>query len=523
MPNEKITDQAEDTTPASNDWVVTVDVSDTTDSPEGTNKKVQVGNLGSASIPNDSVTNAKLANMAQATIKGRASGAGTGDPTDLTPTEVKTVLAIASTDVSDFGEAVEDRIGTKVVAGTGISVSYNDTTGETEITNDDPGSGVSLDVDGLSAPVYAADGGSTDAYAITLSPAPSGYTTGTHYRFKANTANTGACTLNVNSLGAKTIKKVQGGITTDLADNDIRAGQFVDVVYDGTNLQMQSTLGNAASGGYSTVQDEGVSVTQRSIIDFAGAGVSVIDSGGTKTLVTIPGGGSGGVSRGSFASRPAAGNAGTLYKTTDGILEFYDDGSNWHPYFGSVPLTQVPVLSNWTQVNMGSATIADWAGAIQLNGPALAGDSFKMAVKSAPSTPYTITAAFLIANAGINFSMGGLIHRNSSSGDLRVYGVTRVNGEWLGRSFHSGPTGAGNSRGTDVSRHVIEPSPLLWLRFADNGTTVTYSFSVNGFDWVVWGTGTHSEDFTPDQVGFGINVNNSTRGMTLTLLSWKEE
>jgi hypothetical protein len=96
---------------------------------------------------------------------------------------------------------------------------------------------------------FASDAGSTDTYAATLSPAPSAYVTGQAYRFKANTANTGACTINFNSLGAKTIKKVAGGITTDLADNDIRAGQWVDVVYDGTNMQMQSTLGNAAAGG----------------------------------------------------------------------------------------------------------------------------------------------------------------------------------------------------------------------------------------------------------------------------------
>lgn len=43
-------------------------------------------------INNDAVTNTKLANMAQSTIKGRASGAGTGDPTDLTPTQVRTMI-----------------------------------------------------------------------------------------------------------------------------------------------------------------------------------------------------------------------------------------------------------------------------------------------------------------------------------------------------------------------------------------------------------------------------------------------
>jgi len=47
---------------------------------------------GAGSLANDSITNALLANMAQATIKGRAVGAGTGDPTDLTPTQATAIL-----------------------------------------------------------------------------------------------------------------------------------------------------------------------------------------------------------------------------------------------------------------------------------------------------------------------------------------------------------------------------------------------------------------------------------------------
>lgn len=103
--------------------------------------------------------------------------------------------------------------------------------------------------------VTGSDAGSTDAYAYTPSPAPAAYVTGAHYRFKANTANTGAATVNVNSLGAKTIKKMAGAITTDLADNDIRAGQWVDLIYDGTNMQMTSQVGNAAGGGVTAAYD----------------------------------------------------------------------------------------------------------------------------------------------------------------------------------------------------------------------------------------------------------------------------
>jgi len=62
-------------------------------------------------IANDAVTNAKLANMAQATIKGRAAGAGTGDPTDLTGAQVAAivgsgaggVLYVDATDAGNVG------------------------------------------------------------------------------------------------------------------------------------------------------------------------------------------------------------------------------------------------------------------------------------------------------------------------------------------------------------------------------------------------------------------------------------
>lgn len=47
-------------------------------------------------IANDAVTNAKLANMAQGTVKGRADGAGTGDPQDLTADQVSTILDAAT-------------------------------------------------------------------------------------------------------------------------------------------------------------------------------------------------------------------------------------------------------------------------------------------------------------------------------------------------------------------------------------------------------------------------------------------
>lgn len=99
-------------------------------------------------------------------------------------------------------------------------------------------------VDVMQSSLFCLDAAANDTYACSLSPAATAYVTGTQYRFKANTANTGAATVNFNAIGAKTIVKMAGGITTALADNDIRAGQWVTLVYDGTNMQMTSQLGN---------------------------------------------------------------------------------------------------------------------------------------------------------------------------------------------------------------------------------------------------------------------------------------
>jgi len=56
------------------------------------------GTLATAGLADDAVTNAKLANMAQNTIKGRIT-ASTGDPEDLTAANVKTILALVKADV----------------------------------------------------------------------------------------------------------------------------------------------------------------------------------------------------------------------------------------------------------------------------------------------------------------------------------------------------------------------------------------------------------------------------------------
>ena len=106
---------------------------------------------------------------------------------------------------------------------------------------------------------YAADAGANDTYVITLSPAPTSYTNGMIVYFKANTINTGAATLNVNSLGAKTIVK---GVSTTLENGDIPASSFNTVIYDGTNFVLQNpTLTSVKSQAGAPVDTGNVTTT----------------------------------------------------------------------------------------------------------------------------------------------------------------------------------------------------------------------------------------------------------------------
>lgn len=80
---------------------------------------------------------------------------------------------------------------------------------------------------------YAVDTGSANAYAISLTPNETAYAAGQVFFFKATNANSGASTLNVDSIGAIDIKKYHN---VALVSGDIVENQIVGVVYDATTL-----------------------------------------------------------------------------------------------------------------------------------------------------------------------------------------------------------------------------------------------------------------------------------------------
>lgn len=91
-------------------------------------------------------------------------------------------------------------------------------------------------------------GGSADAQTLTTGMSLSAYAAGQSWLFEAGYTNTGTATLNVDSIGAKTMAKNDGSQTA-LGAGDITAGAFYHAVYDSgadkiiiTNIGQSSTF-----------------------------------------------------------------------------------------------------------------------------------------------------------------------------------------------------------------------------------------------------------------------------------------
>lgn len=98
--------------------------------------------------------------------------------------------------------------------------------------------------DYIRQPGYALATGAANTYAVSLSPVPGAYIEGMAVSVNINVENTGASTININGLGAKTIKKANGN---DVSAGNLKAGSIYTLRYNGANfiLQGSDAAGNA--------------------------------------------------------------------------------------------------------------------------------------------------------------------------------------------------------------------------------------------------------------------------------------
>ena len=153
----------------------------------------------------------------------------------------------------------------------------------------------------------------TDTITAVASPTLAAYAAGQMFYFVAAGANTGAVTLNINSLGAKSVTR-DG--TTALASGDIQSGEVCVVVYDGTQFQLVNGASQSAS-----IVTENLTVNKATVLNESGGDNDTRIEGDTDANLVFVDASADAVGIGT--SSPATklhvqGSAGQLLRVTDG-------------------------------------------------------------------------------------------------------------------------------------------------------------------------------------------------------------
>jgi hypothetical protein len=110
-------------------------------------------------------------------------------------------------------------------------------TGERIFTDNSSGSGGG---GGATSTTYHGTAAGTNTYTTTIAGIAS-YAQWLTVQLLFTNGNTGASTININGLGAKTLVNFGNAA---LVSGDIKAGQILTCIYDGTNFQIQSVTDN---------------------------------------------------------------------------------------------------------------------------------------------------------------------------------------------------------------------------------------------------------------------------------------
>lgn len=232
---------------------------------------------------------------------------------------------------------------------------------------------------------------------------------------------------------------------------------------------------------------------------------------------------------GAYASAVAS-KAGRLYLPSDRPSRYLlrDTGAAFDKWLSGRKLTPPPAASSFTWVNQGTATTDEnYGGIIMIASDGSGGLNSRLLVKSAPSTPYTITAFFTVGSTMTDDQLFGLYFRQSSDGKLsslqanvNSYSLRAVVLDWNSPTssnalLYSSPVTFGAALGMSFAGGI-------WLRIEDNGTNRIYSVSSDGVYWVAVYTVGRTSFLTADQVGWGFDMRHASETRRMWLHEWIE-
>lgn len=314
----------------------------------------------------------------------------------------------------------------------------------------------------------------TNTLTCSMTPALTSIAEGTTIKLIPFANNTGAVTLDIDSLGAVA---VETGDSTALSADDLVAGVPVWLRSNGTEFRFVGLAPSEAGGGSS---------------------------------VPTPG-------FGAYASRPTCDSTRTLQPYySDELAYAFDlcDGSTWNRIVGSKKMT-TSQASDWTTVSA-DATVTDVAGTVHIALVQSAGDASGM-VRAVAGTNYTSTFWFTFQNTGNSISHGcgiAISSGSTTSAALRIVGPgqtsTQQNG-YLQMLYTNWNTYSSAGGAFQSSWNV----PVLGLRVVRDGTNRTY-YAWDGASWTIIIQEAFDAGFTETHVGLACRPGTGDRaGITL--------
>ena len=254
----------------------------------------------------------------------------------------------------------------------------------------------------------------TDTITATVSPSLTAYAVGQMFAFVAAATNTGAVTINISSLGAKSITKSG---TTALIASDLTANYLYVIVYDGTQFQ----LVGVSSSTFATLTVTGV-------LTLSGSGVQMTSSGTGAWKMPV----------GTTAQRPTGAQGLIRLNSTTGNPEWYDStSSSWLPFSQNAGYSV-----NYLVVAGGGGG----AGASASSGGAAgggAGGLLTSSVSLVSGTAYTITVG-----AGGSGGNSGSTWRGTVGSDSVISSIATATGGGDGATANTGTTYAARDGGS---------------------------------------------------------------------------
>lgn len=227
--------------------------------------------------------------------------------------------------------------------------------------------------------------------------------------------------------------------------------------------------------------------------------------------------------RDTYSNLPSPGIAGRLFLPTDDVLGYQDDGSNWNAFGPLNNNLKAPgLISGWTWVNQGSATVTQRGGTISLSDSSQGGAyNWRLLTKATPTPPYTIITGLTLCSglSGV-YAECAVGWRESSSGKFITMRVPTDNGDMnLQLTPWTNVTTPFATYTAGFKINALMIGRAIYIKLQDDNTNRIVSISNNGLDWVQFHSVSRTDFITPDQNIFGLAA--WSLDTKANLFSWK--